>query len=129
MKKILTKYRPNQQPHTLSSPTSRPSNQSLPKSVSALPEKKKLKISPLFDKNLNPNTQTGKANDKPENLSLDIATNIDLQTRTMKKASLQHCIRAIAGEVVKSRPQHIINFCGGGHVTALKSATALILDR
>jgi len=41
----------------------------------------------------------------------------------------QHCIRAIAGEVVKSRSVHLINFCGGGQVIALKSATALILDR
>ena len=38
-------------------------------------------------------------------------------------------IRAIAGEVVKSRFVHLINFGGGGQVIALKSATALILDR
>lgn len=42
---------------------------------------------------------------------------------------LQHCIRAIAVKVVKSRYVHLINFCGGGKVIALKSATALILDR
>jgi hypothetical protein len=41
----------------------------------------------------------------------------------------QHCIKAIAGEVVKSRTVHLINFSGGGQVIALKSATALILDR
>lgn len=46
-----------------------------------------------------------------------------------KKASLQHCIKAIADEVVKSRSVHLINFCGGGQVIALQSATALILDR
>lgn len=46
-----------------------------------------------------------------------------------KKASLQHCIKAIAGKVVKLRSVHLINFCGGGKVIALKSATALILDR
>jgi hypothetical protein len=40
-----------------------------------------------------------------------------------------HCIKAIAGEVVKSRTVRLINFCGGGQVIALKSATALILDR
>src|SRR5690606_39990301 len=40
-----------------------------------------------------------------------------------------HCIKAIAGEVVKSRSVHLINFCGGGQVIELKSATALILDR
>ncbi len=41
----------------------------------------------------------------------------------------QHCIRAIAGEVVKSSSENLISFCGGGQVIALKSATALILDR
>jgi len=45
------------------------------------------------------------------------------------KTSLQHCIKAIAGEVVKSRSVHLVNFCGGGQVITLKSATALILDR
>ena len=43
--------------------------------------------------------------------------------------SLQHSIKAIAGEVVKSRSVHLINFGGGGQEIALKSATALILDR
>ena len=47
----------------------------------------------------------------------------------MNKGSCQHCIRAIAGVVVKSRSVHLINFCGGGQVIALNSATALILDR
>jgi hypothetical protein len=42
---------------------------------------------------------------------------------------LQHCIKAIAGDVLKSRSVHLINFCGGGQVIALKSATALILYR
>ena len=42
---------------------------------------------------------------------------------------LQHCIRAIAGAVVKSRFVHLINFGDGGKVFALKPATALILDR
>jgi len=46
-----------------------------------------------------------------------------------RKPSCQHCIKAIAGEVVNSRPVHLINFCGGGQVIASKSATALILDR
>ena len=41
----------------------------------------------------------------------------------------QHCIRAIAGEVENSRSVHLINFGDGGQVIALKSATALILDR
>jgi hypothetical protein len=47
----------------------------------------------------------------------------------MNKTCTQHCIRAIAGEVVKSRSVHLINLCGGGQVIALKSATALILER
>lgn len=46
-----------------------------------------------------------------------------------KSTSIQHCIRAIAGEVVKSRSVHLTNFCSGGQVIALKSATALILNR
>ena len=44
-----------------------------------------------------------------------------------KTAGSQHCIKAIAGEVVNRRSVHIINFGGGGQVIALKSATALIL--
>ena len=46
-----------------------------------------------------------------------------------KSTGIQHCIRAIAGVVVKSRSVHLINFCGGGQGIALKSATALILER
>ncbi|MCB0605065.1 MAG: hypothetical protein KDC25_09375 [Saprospiraceae bacterium] len=46
-----------------------------------------------------------------------------------ESTGIQHCIRAIADEVVKSRSVHLINFCGGGQIIALKSATALILDR
>ncbi len=38
-------------------------------------------------------------------------------------------VRATAGKVVKTRSVHLINYCGGGKVIALKSATALILDR
>ncbi|NCT16620.1 MAG: hypothetical protein COW66_09710 [Flavobacteriaceae bacterium CG18_big_fil_WC_8_21_14_2_50_34_36] len=34
-----------------------------------------------------------------------------------------------SGKVVKSRYVHLINFGSGGQVIALKSATALILDR
>ena len=46
-----------------------------------------------------------------------------------ESTGIQHCIRAIAGAVVKSRYVHLINFGGGGQVIALKSATALILGR
>ncbi len=49
--------------------------------------------------------------------------------RRKESTGIQHCIKAIAGEVAKSRSLHLINFCGGGQVIALKSATALILDR
>ncbi len=41
----------------------------------------------------------------------------------------QHCIRAIAGEALSSMSLHLINLCGGGQVIALKSATALKLNR
>jgi hypothetical protein len=46
-----------------------------------------------------------------------------------ESTGIQHCIKAIAGEAVKSRFVHIKNFGSGGQVTALKSATALILGR
>jgi len=46
-----------------------------------------------------------------------------------ESTGIQQCIRAIAGEVVKSKFVHLINFSGGGQVISLKSATALILDR
>ena len=38
-------------------------------------------------------------------------------------------MRAIAGEVVNLRSVHLINFCYVGQVIALKSITALILER
>jgi hypothetical protein len=46
-----------------------------------------------------------------------------------KKASLQHCIKAIASFVVNQSSVHLINFGSGGKTIALKSATALILNR
>jgi len=46
-----------------------------------------------------------------------------------ESTGIQHCIKAIADKVVKSKSVRLINFCGGGQVIALKSATALILDR
>lgn len=46
-----------------------------------------------------------------------------------KSTGIQHCIIAIAGEVVNRRSVHLINICGGGKVITLKFATALILDR
>ena len=65
----------------------------------------------------------------------------DTQTKTWQRVCLsyrtvgkettkaQHCIKAIAGEVVNRRSVHLINFYGGGRVIASKTATALILDR
>jgi hypothetical protein len=51
-----------------------------------------------------------------------------LKNEIKNKNGIQHCIRAIAGEVVNQRSVHLINFGAGGQVIALKSATALILD-
>ena len=36
-----------------------------------------------------------------------------------ESTSIQHCIKAIAGEVVNSRSVHLINFSGEGQVVAL----------
>jgi N-acetylglutamate synthase-like GNAT family acetyltransferase len=44
-----------------------------------------------------------------------------------ESTGIQHCIKAIAGEVVNSRSVHLITFFGSGKVITLKSATALIL--
>ena len=55
--------------------------------------------------------------------------NTNINGELTKSPDAQHCIRAIAGEVVYSRFVHLTNFCGGGQVIASKSATALILDR
>jgi len=61
--------------------------------------------------------------------SLSISVSAPTHGQKRKSTIAQHCIRAIAGEVVNRRSLHLINFCGGGQVIALKSATALILDR
>ena len=59
-----------------------------------------------------------------------LSISVSEPTHGRKESTIaQHCIRAIAGEVVKSRSVLLINFCGGGQVIALKSATALNLDR
>ena len=72
--------------------------------------------------------QAAKANRTIQSLSISVSE--PTLTDGRKKSTIaQQCIRAIAGEVVKSRSVHLINFCGGGQVIALKSATALILDR
>jgi hypothetical protein len=42
-----------------------------------------------------------------------------------KSTGIQHCIKAIEGEVVKSKSVFLINFGSGGWVIALKFANAL----
>jgi len=62
--------------------------------------------------------------------SQNLPKSMAVPTRGQRKSTgIQHCIKAIAGEVVKSRSVHLINFIGGGLVIVLKSATAFILDR
>jgi len=70
--------------------------------------------------------QAAQANPTSQSLSKSVS----FPTHGRKESTgIQHCIRAIAGEVVNSRSVHLINFDGGGQVFAPKSATALILDR
>jgi hypothetical protein len=72
--------------------------------------------------------QAAQANRTSQSLSKSVS--FPTHTDDRKESTIaQHCIKAIAGEVVKSRSVHLINFSGGGQVIALKSATALILDR
>jgi len=66
-----------------------------------------------------------KANRTSQNLAISMATQ---SHRRKESTGIRHCTKAIAGEVVKSRSVHLLNFCGGGKVIALKSATDLILD-
>lgn len=62
--------------------------------------------------------------------SLSLSISVSEPTLGRKDSTIaQHRIRAIAGEEVKLRSVHLINFSGCGQVIALKSATALILDR
>jgi hypothetical protein len=64
------------------------------------------------------------------NQSLSISVSFPTRTNDRKESTIaQHCIKAIASVVVKPRSIHLINLYGGGQVIALKSATALILDR
>jgi hypothetical protein len=60
--------------------------------------------------------------------SLSISVAFPTQGRN-ESTGIQHCIKAIAGEVANQRSVHLINFCGGGQVIVFKSATALILAR
>lgn len=71
--------------------------------------------------------QAPQTNRTSQSLSKSVSEPTHGQKR--KSTIAQHCIKAIAGEVVNSQSVHLINFCGGGQVIALKSATALILDR
>ena len=70
--------------------------------------------------------QVAQSSRKSQNLPKSMAA----PTHGRKESTgIQHCIKAIAGEVVNSRSVHLINFCGSGQVIALKSRTTLILDR
>ena len=53
----------------------------------------------------------------------------DNKTDENERQCTTSCIKAIAGEVVKSTSVHLRNLGDGRQVIALKSATALILDR
>ncbi len=72
--------------------------------------------------------QAAQANRNSQSLPISVSEPT-LSDGRKKSTIAQQCIRAIAGEVVKSRTLHLINFCVGGKVIALKSATALIHDR
>ena len=61
--------------------------------------------------------------------SLSISVSVPTHGQKRKSTIAQHCIKAIAGEVVNRRSVHLINFGGSGRVITLKSATALILGR
>jgi len=113
------------------SPASHPDNQSFVKELAKPPRGKiVLKNLPILQKN---KKRHAKARTERQYYKLKMIrkTNTDngLQTRRTKNTSCQHCIKAIADEVVNLRFVHSINFCGGRQVIALKSATALILDR
>lgn len=60
--------------------------------------------------------------------SLSISVSEPTHGQKKKSTTAQHCIKAIAGELVNSSSVHLINFCGGGQGVTLKSATALILN-
>jgi formamidopyrimidine-DNA glycosylase len=113
------------------SPASQHSSQSFVKEL-AKPSRRKivLKILPILQKNKKRHAQS-RTERQYYKWAMMRKLNKDnsLQTRRTKNTSCQHCIKAIAGEVVKSRSVLLINFCGGGQVITLKSATALILDR
>ena len=78
---------------------------------------------------LNNHTHCQAAHSQRTSQSLSKSVSEPTHGQKRKSTIAQHCIRAIAGEVVNSRSVHSINFGGGGQVIALKSATALILDR
>lgn len=76
--------------------------------------------------NIHTHCQAAQTSRTSQSLSISVSE----PTHGRKEGTIaQHCIRAIAGEVVNRRSVQLINFCGGGKVIALKSATVLILDR
>ena len=78
---------------------------------------------------LNSHTHCQAAQTSRTSLSLSKSVSEPTQGQKRESTIAQHCIRAIAGKVLKSRYVSLINFGCGGQVIALKSATALILDR
>lgn len=76
--------------------------------------------------NINTHWQVAQSLPASQNLPKSMAA----PTHGRKESTgIQHCIKAISGQVVNRRSVHLINFSGGGQVIALKTATALILDR
>ena len=78
---------------------------------------------------LNSHTHCQAAQSQRTSQSLSQSVSEPTHGQKRKSTIAQHCIRAIAGEVVNRKSLHLINVCSGGQVIALKSATALILYR
>jgi hypothetical protein len=90
LKRIITNE-PTQQPHTLSSPTSPSSNQSLPKSVSAQPSENFKIFLPLFKEKIKTRQRTTDPDKEGINESIDkfnMKVQFDSNTRTDKNAQL-----------------------------------------
>ncbi len=62
---------------------------------------------------LNSHTHCQAAQTSRTSQSLSISVSEPTHGRK-ESIGIQHCIKAIAGEVVKSRSVHLINFCSGG---------------
>jgi len=78
---------------------------------------------------LNSHTHCQAAQSQRTSQSLPKSVSAPTHGQKRKSTIAQHCIRAIAGEVVNQRSVHLMNFCGGVKIIAPKSATALIFGR